>query len=143
MGVRPATKADLLGIKELLSDAGLPVSGVDEIIEHFLVVTESENLIGAGAIEPHGKDGLVRSVVVAPGMQGRGVGITIVEALLGQATGDLYLLTETAESFFIRFGFSNLSRNDAPPELRASEEFRSLCPESASFMRRSWLNQSN
>lgn len=42
-----------------------------------------------------------------------------------------------SEPFFVRFGFARVSREEAPPELQASEEFRSLCPESAAFMRRS------
>ncbi len=57
-------------------------------------------------------------------------------SLLGQAN-DVFLLTETAEPFFVRFGFERVSREEAPPQLRASEEFRCLCPESAAFMRRS------
>ena len=127
---------DLARLTEMLADAGLPVSGVAELADHFIAVKDGDELIGAGVIEPHGPDGLLRSLVVDPSHRGKGVGIVLVESLIKRSDTDLYLLTETAEHFFVRFGFELVSREEAPPELRASEEFRCLCPESASFMRR-------
>jgi amino-acid N-acetyltransferase len=48
--------------------------------------------------------------------------------------GDVYLLTETAERFFPRFGFTRQERATAPEEVRHSVEFRLACPESAVMM---------
>jgi len=67
---------------------------------------------------------------------------SIVEIVQASAQ-DVYLLTETAESFFVRLGFEPISREEAPADIRASEEFRCLCPESAAFMRRSVKTKSN
>ena len=127
---------DVTHLLKMLSQAGLPVSGVTELVDQFLVVKEGDVVVGAGVIEPHGADGLLRSIVVHPKYQGKGVGQMLVKSLIAQTNRDLYLLTETAEHFFVRFGFELVSREEAPAELRDSEEFRCLCPESASFMKR-------
>jgi amino-acid N-acetyltransferase len=111
--------------------------GVAEILDSFLVIRDRGIVVAAGVVERHGDDGLLRSVVVEPGSQGLGLGKQIASALIASENRDLYLLTETAESFFSRRGFQLIPRNEAPPALRASEEFRCLCPESASFMWRS------
>ena len=132
-----AWAADLDRIVSLLSEADLPTVGVAEILDSFLVIRDRGIVVAAGVVERHGDDGLLRSVVVEPGSQGLGLGKQIASALIASENRDLYLLTETAESFFSRLGFQLIPRNEAPPALRASEEFRCLCPESASFMRRS------
>jgi amino-acid N-acetyltransferase len=49
---------------------------------------------------------------------------------------EIYLLTTTAEHFFPRFGFARIPRADVAPTVRASEEFRGACPDSAIAMRR-------
>ena len=127
---------DLVHVLKMLSEAGLPVSGVTELADHFLVVKEGAVVVGAGGIEVRGSDGLVRSIVVHPAYRGKGVGQMLVKSLVSGTKRDLYLLTETAEQFFVRFGFELVSREEAPAKLRDSEEFRCLCPESASFMKR-------
>ncbi len=46
----------------------------------------------------------------------------------------LYLLTLTAEGFFSKLGFNNLDRKNVPETLQGTEEFRSLCPDTAVCM---------
>lgn len=46
----------------------------------------------------------------------------------------VYLLTETAESFFAIRGYSVATREDAPAEIAVAEEFTTLCPDSAVLM---------
>ncbi|MDA1029769.1 MAG: arsenic resistance N-acetyltransferase ArsN2 [Bacteroidetes bacterium] len=135
--MKAASPEDLNRILFLLGQSNLPLSGVSEIVTDFKVVRHESEVIAAGAIERHGKNGLLRSLVVDSSHRGKGLGEKVVSALLEDQNEDVYLLTETAEPFFVRFGFARVSREEAPPELRASEEFRSLCPESAAFMRRS------
>lgn len=137
MELKAASPEDLNRILFLLGQSNLPLSGVSEIVTDFKVVRHESEVIAAGAIERHGKNGLLRSLVVDSSHRGKGLGEKVVSALLEDQNEDVYLLTETAEPFFVRFGFARVSREEAPPELRASEEFRSLCPESAAFMRRS------
>jgi N-acetylglutamate synthase-like GNAT family acetyltransferase len=44
------------------------------------------------------------------------------------------LLTQTARDFFAHLGYRVIDRSEAPEEVQGSEEFRSLCPASATCM---------
>ena len=48
-----------------------------------------------------------------------------------------FLLTTTAREYFLRRGFADCSRETAPPGIRESFEFRSGCPSSAAFLKKS------
>jgi len=136
--IERARRDDLERIESLLTEAGLPTAGVAAIIEDFSVVRDAQGqVMAAGVIEWHGDDGLVRSVVVDPALRGQGVGQFLIGHVKASTDRDLYLLTESATDFFRGLGFESIDRSLAPPALRASEEFRCLCGESAAFMRRS------
>jgi hypothetical protein len=47
----------------------------------------------------------------------------------------VYLLTNTAESFFPRFGFEPIAWAAVPPRVQESREFHGACPSSAVAMR--------
>ena len=47
------------------------------------------------------------------------------------------LLTTTAASFFAKRGYRPLARDEAPAAVRATAEFRSICPASATCMGKS------
>ena len=141
--IGPVRPDDLPAIRRLLSDANLPVDGVDALIDNFVVARPAAQPasppLGAGAVEDCGHAGLLRSVIVHPDARGLGIGHVLTNALI-RAAGErgleaLYLLTETAESFFERAGFEAIAREDAPESIRGTDEFRSLCPESAVLMR--------
>jgi amino-acid N-acetyltransferase len=63
----------------------------------------------------------------------------LVEALIGgvrkRQVATLYLLTETAEDFFPRFGFEAVPRTSLDARLAASAELQGACPETAVAMR--------
>jgi len=86
----------------------------------------------------HERAALLRSLVVSPTERGARLGERLASDALRLArergATDVYLLTETAERFFPRFGFSVADRSSAPPALKQSEEFRTACPESAVMM---------
>jgi amino-acid N-acetyltransferase len=48
----------------------------------------------------------------------------------------LYLLTTTAEHYFPSFGFKKVDRADLPDAVRATKEFTTACPDSATAMSR-------
>jgi amino-acid N-acetyltransferase len=48
----------------------------------------------------------------------------------------LYLLTETAETFFAKRGYRRVPRADAPPGIARSREFAAVCPASSELMSR-------
>jgi amino-acid N-acetyltransferase len=137
--VRPALANDWAAIERLLSERDLPTAGAREHLDAFVVAAEGPVVVGCAGIERYGDVGLLRSVAVAEGLAGRGLGATLVTALLEQARGlglrAVYLLTTTAAGYFPRFGFESIPRDGLPPSLSASEELRGACPASAVTMR--------
>jgi amino-acid N-acetyltransferase len=138
--VERASDEDLPAIEELLSACKLPVDGVQDIVESFVVARTNGNIVGAAAIEPCGSYGLLRSVAVDESTRGHGIGRALVDSLLADAKRrgfrELYLLTTTAENYFPRFGFVTTSRDTTPAEIQATSQFRDICPSSATVMRR-------
>jgi amino-acid N-acetyltransferase len=82
--------------------------------------------------------GLLRSTAVATGWQSRGLGRHLVERAITEAESRgvkaLYLLTTTAERYFPNFGFATIPREQVPEPVRATSEFKSVCPASATAM---------
>jgi amino-acid N-acetyltransferase len=97
-------------------------------------------VVGVAGLEVHGDFGLLRSVAVDPDYRGQGLAASLVEAAMERAKKlnllSVYLLTTTARDYFARRGFADCERDDAPPAVRESWEFRSGCPSTAAFMKR-------
>lgn len=136
--LRPAEAHDGMGIRTLLERNGLPTSDLGSSRPEFIVAEEGDALIAAGAVERFGTVGLLRSVVVAADRRGTGVGHRIVRELeqRARASGieELVLLTRTAAPFFEHHGYRIVERSKVNPAVQASEEFRSICPASATCM---------
>lgn len=96
------------------------------------------SVIGVGGAEIYGRVGLLRSFVVADAWRRMGVASAILsrieEEAVRRGVRRLYLLTESARAFSEASGFETIPRCEAPPEIAATEEFASLCPESATLM---------
>jgi len=59
-----------------------------------------------------------------------------------QGVQSLYLLTTTAEKFFLRRGYTRIPREDAPAAIKSTKEFSGICPVSSSFMvKKLWWQQ--
>lgn len=139
--VRPATAADLPRVRALLQSEALPIDDVTAAAPiEFLVAEARGDLVGAIGLERHGTSGLLRSLVVTPEFRGRGIGGLLVAALERRAAGSgiehLALLTTTAEPFFLARGYAATSRDALGEAIRASNEFRTLCPASAACLAR-------
>jgi amino-acid N-acetyltransferase len=137
----PARAHDLRGALELLGRAQLTDQDVSQGWGHYFVVREDDGrVVGVAGLELHGEDGLMRSVAVDADYRGQGLAASLVEAVLQRAERvglrSVYLLTSSARDYFARHGFSDCSREAAPPAIRESWEFKSGCPSSAAFMRR-------
>jgi amino-acid N-acetyltransferase len=138
--IRAAAPSDFVGVVRLLEAAELPTAGLEPSLPDFLVAEEDGRVLGAIGLEAYGDCALLRSAVVEAGRRGSGLGIDLVESLLRHAAKrgvrEIYLLTTTAEHFFPRFGFVRIPRGDVAAAVRASQEFRGACPDSAIAMRR-------
>jgi amino-acid N-acetyltransferase len=129
---------DLGPIHTLLASASLPYEDVtEELLQDFLVV-RSESLIGVVGFERYQDVALLRSLAVAKEFGGRGLGQKLVAAAEKRAAEkqvkSLFLLTTTADRFFERLGYRRVPRDEAPPTIRNSNQFASLCPASAVLM---------
>jgi amino-acid N-acetyltransferase len=138
--LRPARAGDLPEIERLLEASSLPVTGVADALSGFSVAESSGSVVGVAGLEVCRDHGLLRSVAVAPEWRGRGVGRALVTRVIADAESRgiqaLYLLTTTADQYFPSLGFSRTTREQVPEAIRATSEFRSLCPESAVVMTR-------
>ena len=134
---RPAA-ADGPAILALLRSNALPVDGVLDHLHNALVARCQGRVVGSIALEIYDDGALLRSVAVEATHRGRGVGQQLTAAAL-ELAGTLevpavFLLTTSAEGFFPRFAFGPIRRDDVPPGVRASVEFRSACPSTATVM---------
>ena len=136
-----AVPADREVVAALLERCGLPHQDIEPHLAHFTVARAEGRLIGVIGLELHGHDALLRSLAVAEEHRGEGIARRLYAALLGRARGAgvarLFLLTTTAQGFFENLGFRVVGRDAVPEALRATEEFRALCPQSATCMVRS------
>ena len=125
-------------MKRLLADCGLLGDDIDPHLEHFIVARANGELAGVIGLELLGSLALLRSLAVAPAYRNQGLGGTLYERALAytrtRGVGTLYLLTLTAREFFARRGFSKVDRKSAPEPIAATQEFRTLCSETADLL---------
>lgn len=138
--VERATPADGPAIHSLLAASRLPADGLLDHLETAVVARRGQDVVGCAAVEVYADGALLRSVAVAPSARGTGLGQAVTSAALRQAEDlklpAVYLLTNTAERFFPRFGFSVIPRSEVPAGVRQSVEFRTACCASAVVMRK-------
>ena len=124
-------------IVKLLSQAKLPAQDLTlEKLEHFLVAKAKDgSVIGAVGVELYQDVGLLRSLVVHPAYQGKGLGKWLtreVESIAQQRSiKTLFLLTTTAAEFFPKLGYQVIQRDRAPMSIAKTDEFKNICPVSA------------
>jgi amino-acid N-acetyltransferase len=138
----PAKPEHLAAARALLAGADLPVDGLeDQFPAGYVVAIRKGEFVGAAGVEIHGRDGLLRSLVVDAPRRGSGLGHTLtfdrIRLAKEQGVDALWLLTTTAAPFFARLGFVTVERARVPPALQASHEFATACPSSATCM---WLD---
>lgn len=130
--LRPARPEDQAVIRRLVRQARL--NPFDLHWSRFWVVEIAGQVVGAGQIRRH-RDGSreLASLVVDPAWQGRGLGTMLVQALMAQEPGPLYLVCRAElEGFYRRFGFRRLSRQEMPPFFRWIDRI-------ARLFQRSWM----
>lgn len=138
--IRAATAAESTAVRDLLRASDLPTDGVPDDLADFLVAMRGAELVGTIGLECYGDSALLRSAAVRRAERGTGIGEALVTSLLARASAkqlrSLVLLTTTAETWFPRFGFERITREEVPSSLHASKEFQGACPASAIVMRR-------
>ena len=100
---------------------GRSLADIYETIRDFYVYEEDGQVLGVGALEICWEDlAEVRSLAVAPGQQGKGIGRQIVQSCLDEARAlgikRVFALTYKPE-FFKRLGFCDIEKAELPQKI--------------------------
>jgi amino-acid N-acetyltransferase len=138
--------AGLAALAQALREAGLPEDDVALPARVFYAFHLDGQHIGYAGLEAHGSAALLRSVLIAPQHRKRGLGSLVVGEMerLARDSGieSLHLLTTNQAPFFERIGYLPTPRQLAPAEIAATAQFKSLCPASASYLRKTLARNS-
>jgi amino-acid N-acetyltransferase len=140
MVIQLAEPRDLPAVRRLLETQHLLLDGIDDHVSTMIVAKRGDDVVGAAAVELYADGALLRSVVVDPDAQGQGLGRRLSDAAVAIAkdrgTRTVFLLTNTAATFFPKLGFEPIARDSVPASVLASVEFGSACCASAVVMRK-------
>ena len=130
---------ELAAVRTLLDSADLPSADLThDHCRHFFYQGPPDAPTGLVGLELLGDVALLRSLVVVPQARASGMGSALVAHAEGFArsrgVSAVYLLTTTAEAFFLRRGYSRSPRAAAPPAIQSTREFADICPASSAFM---------
>lgn len=133
-------KTNFNEVKKLLKKADLPISDLESSDKLKLyAISDNQKLIAACGLEVYNNEALLRSFVVDEKFRSQGIGKKIYEYTLNQALTNhirtLVLLTTTAKEWFLQQGWSIIERNSVSDALASSQEFSSICPQSATCMK--------
>jgi amino-acid N-acetyltransferase len=140
--IRRAGSADFEAARDLLRASALPVEDLSgDHMDHFLIASIGEAVVGVIGLEAFSGIGLLRSLATRPDVRNAGIGRGLVaelEAMAGrQGLQELWLLTIDADRFFEKQGYRVRQRDEAPDAIRRTAEFSTLCPGDAVLMSKS------
>lgn len=140
MQLTKATENVRSEVISLLQANNLPTQDLPLSLNEFFTVADEGKVIGVIGMERFGKFGLLRSMVVHPDYRNKHIAEALVTKLEedAKASGitDMYLLTETADRYFGRKGYSAIAREEVPAVVKASSEFSHVCPVRATVMKK-------
>jgi len=127
-------------IRALLTASDLPTDDLEDSTITLFGAFDDETLVGVVGLQSCEDVGLLRSLAVAPQHRDRGIARMLCAHVIAEARArgmaSLWLITTTAREYFTRHAFEAVAREEAPEAIRATAQFTSLCPSSASVMRR-------
>jgi len=135
-----ANAAERSAVTNLLASLKLPVEDLPSVLDNFVVATGNDAIIGVAGLELYGDYGLLRSVAVDEAWRNKNIAAALVSAIEDTARQKglkaIILLTETADAYFAKKGYSKINRDDVPVAVKASSEFSHVCPVSAAVMQK-------
>jgi amino-acid N-acetyltransferase len=116
-------------VTALISACGLPAEDLTpQKLRHFVIARKGDHPVGAAGLEIAGRHSVLRSLVVSEAYRGCGIAEKLVAAAeryaLSLGIDTLYLLTVTAEPLLAGMGYARIESGAAPPEIRATDEFK-------------------
>lgn len=129
---------DLPRIYQLLEELDLPTIGITDHIDNFFLAIQNGSAVGIIGLEIYHTTALLRSVGVKKSHQGNKIGddlmIVIQEYAKFKSIKEIYLFTDTAETWFERYGFTIITNNELDPILELSKEY-TLCASSVKMVK--------
>jgi amino-acid N-acetyltransferase len=134
-----ATITDENKIKKILERNDLLHQDITPLhLHNFLLLWDGSKLVGTVGLEIKDHCALLRSLAVEDPYRKKGLASRLLDKIEQHAkscnVNTLYLLTMTAEAFFMKRGYEKIGRNTAPPSVQETEEFKGLCPDTAVCM---------
>ncbi|PKO37906.1 MAG: GNAT family N-acetyltransferase [Betaproteobacteria bacterium HGW-Betaproteobacteria-6] len=126
-------------VAALLAENALPIADIsDTSPPQFFGIRDGGALVAVVGLELHQPFGLLRSLAVRSSCRKRGLGRELVSFAeswsAAHGVASLFLLTTTAEQFFLRLGYLRASRDHAPSVIQETSQFSCLCPASSAFL---------
>jgi N-acetylglutamate synthase-like GNAT family acetyltransferase len=117
--LRPATAGDARMIRQIISLVRINPTSLNWH-RFVLAVDRDGKIIGCGQVKPHSDGSLeLASIAVLPDWRGRGIARSIIEHLLQEYPGRLYLTCRSQLGpIYQKFGFKVLHVVDMPPYFR-------------------------
>jgi amino-acid N-acetyltransferase len=127
------------GVKHLLNLSNLNVSDLTpEHLKSFFGLGTKDEPEGIVGLELFNTVAFLRSLAVVQSRQKNGLGSKLVahaeEYARSHGIKSIYLLTNTAEAFFMHRGYQRISRDYAPCAIQETREFSEICPVSSILM---------
>lgn len=136
--LRKAQENEYRAIIHLLASNALPTADIYEKNISLFVGVQKDEIIATIGIETYGNVALLRSLCVKEGYKNQKVGEKMLSYLIALCQHEnieaLYLLTTTAEDYFMRQGFTKIERENTPQSIQQTREFKDICPSSAVIM---------
>jgi amino-acid N-acetyltransferase len=132
-------QSERLEVITLLEIAKLPTTDISDDTVLYLL-QNNEKTIGTAGLDIFDDCALLRSVSIIKEEQGKGFGKILNREIENYAKESgincLYLLTTDAKDFFGKLGFCVIKREESPAVLQQTAEFNSLCPSTATVMKK-------
>lgn len=130
----------LADVLSLLNKCDLPTSDITPEKLALFFGSGEPILRGVIGLEVHGDCGLMRSLAVDETFRNQGLAAKLLSIIETKAQEkqlhSLFLLTTTAPAYFQNHGYSEVSRDEVPEEIKKTSEFSSVCPKSAIVMKK-------
>ena len=139
MNIVPASQNSFSAAIELLKKNNLPTEDINPGTQLF-VTEENDSVIGTVAVEYNFDVALLRSLSVSEQKRNSGIGQMLVDFIENyvqkQGVRLIYLLTTSAEAFFLKKGYKSIDRNEVPDFIKNTKEFGVICSSSSTLMKK-------
>ena len=139
MNIVPASQNSFSAAIDLLKKNNLPTEDINPGTQLF-VVEENDTVVGTVAVQYDFNVALLRSLCVSDDKRNTGIGEMLVEFIehyvQKQGVQSVYLLTTTAENFFLKKGYKKMDRKEVPEFIKNTKEYSVLCSASSSLMKK-------